>query len=292
MKYSTSLRSRLFDICNVLFLASLALTMLLPLISVFAKSFSSSNSIAKGEVFFWPVEFTLINYEYVFHDASIWRAFLVSLVITVGGTFINLLATTSLAYPLSRPEYKGKKIILFMVLFTMIFSAPLIPSYLVVKNFGMVDTLWALIIPSMISAFNFFVMRSFFLNIPSTLIDAARIDGLGELGILFRIVLPLSKPVLATIGIFYGVSHWNSYQTALYYLNDPKLYPLQVKLRQMIVNDEMSVESNSVYSTIALNSPEGIQMATVVIATLPILLLYPFLQKHFVKGTMIGSIKE
>ncbi|WP_456276477.1 carbohydrate ABC transporter permease [Bacillus sp. AK128] len=292
MKKNVSLSSRIFDLFNILFLALLGLSMLLPLISVMAKSFSSSEAISKGEVFFWPVEFTLINYEYVFHDASIWRAFFISVLITVGGTLINLLATTSLAYPLSRPEYKGKKVILFLVLFTMIFSAPLIPSYLVVKSFGMVDTLWALVIPSMISAFNFFVMRSFFQNIPSTLIDAARIDGLGELGILFRIVLPLSKPVLATIGIFYGVSHWNNYQSALYFLNDPKLYPLQVKLRQMIVNDEMAVEANSVFSSMALNSPEGIQMATVVVATLPILLLYPFLQKHFVKGSMIGSIKE
>ncbi|WP_246941794.1 carbohydrate ABC transporter permease [Bacillus pinisoli] len=292
MKKNVSLSSKIFDLFNILFLALLSLSMLLPLISVIAKSFSSSEAISKGEVYFWPIEFTLINYEYVFHDASIWRAFFISVLITVGGTLINLLATTSLAYPLSRPEYKGKKIILFLVLFTMIFSAPLIPSYLVVKSFGMVDTLWALVIPSMISAFNFFVMRSFFQNIPSTLIDAARIDGLGELGILFRIVLPLSKPVLATIGIFYGVSHWNNYQSALYFLNDPKLYPLQVKLRQMIVNDEMAVEANSVFSSMALNSPEGIQMATVVVATLPILLLYPFLQKHFVKGSMIGSIKE
>jgi putative aldouronate transport system permease protein len=292
MKKNESLGSRLFDVCNVLFLAFLSLSMLLPLISVLAKSFSSSDAIASGEVFLWPVEFTWSNFGYVFQDESIWRAFLISIVITGGGTLINLLATTSLAYPLSRPEYQGKKIILFMVLLTMIFTAPLIPTYLVVKNLGMIDSLSALVVPSMISAFNFFVMRSFFLNIPSTLIDAARMDGLGELGILFRIVLPLSKPVLATVGIFYGVSHWNNYQSALYYINDPKLYPLQVKLRQMIVNDELSVEANSVYSSMALNSPEGIQMATVVVATLPILLLYPFLQKHFVKGTMIGSIKE
>ncbi|APH03939.1 carbohydrate ABC transporter permease [Bacillus weihaiensis] len=292
MKKNDSIFSKLFDLFNIIFLGLLSLSMILPLISVIAKSFSSSEAISKGEVFFWPIEFTTMNYEYVFQDASIWRAFFISILITVGGTFINLLATTSLAYPLSRPEYKGKKVILFLVLFTMIFSAPLIPSYLVVKNLGMVDTLWALVIPSMISAFNFFVMRSFFQNIPSTLIDAARIDGLGELGILFRVVLPLSKPVLATIGLFYGVSHWNNYQSALYFINDPKLYPLQVKLRQMIVNDEMAVEANTVFSSMALNSPEGIQMATVVVAIIPILLLYPFLQKYFVKGSLIGSIKE
>src|SRR5690606_20038281 len=160
MKKNVSLGSKIFDICNVLFLALISLTMLLPLVSVIAKSFSSSNAITKGEVFFWPVEFTLMNFQYVFHDASIWRAFFISVLITVGGTLINLLATTSLAYALSRPEYQGKKVILLLVLFTMIFSAPLIPSYLVVKNLGMVNTLWALVIPGMISAFNFFVMRS------------------------------------------------------------------------------------------------------------------------------------
>jgi len=144
----------------------------------------------------------------------------------------------------------------------------------------------------LISAFNFFVMRSFFADLPGALIDSARIDGCSEGGILMKIVLPLSKPVIATMAIFYGVSHWNSYQTALYYLNDRALYPLQLKLRQMIVNQELSNAANSSFSEMIVQSPEGIQMATVIVATVPILMIYPFLQRHFTKGMMIGSLKE
>jgi len=291
MKHNQSLSMKVFTSFNILFITLLSLSMLLPFLHIVAKSFSSAAAISNGDVLFWPVEFTLNNFQYVMQDNSIWRAFGISVLVTVGGTFLNLIATASLAYPTSRPEFKGKKLVLLMVLFTMIFSVPLIPSFLVIKNLGMIDTLWALVIPGLISAFNFFIMRSFFMNIPSTLIDAARIDGLGEVGILFKIILPLSKPALATLGIFYGVGHWNSYQSAIYFINDPTLYPLQVKLRQMIISDEM-VDSEAVITSMALSSPEGIQMATIIFATVPILLIYPFLQKYFVKGSMLGSIKE
>ena len=291
MKHKQSLGGKIFTSFNVVFITLLSLSMLLPFLHIIAKSLSSAEALTNGKVFFWPVEFTINNFEYVMQDASIWRAFGISVLITVGGTLLNLIATASLAYPTSRPEFKGKKFVLLMVLFTMIFSVPLIPSFLVIKSLGMIDTLWALVIPGLISAFNFFIMRSFFMNIPSTLIDAARVDGLGELGILFKIILPLSKPALATLGIFYGVGHWNSYQSAIYFINDPRLYPLQVKLRQMIVSNEM-VDTEANLTSMALSSPEGIQMATIIFATLPILLVYPFLQKYFVKGSMLGSVKE
>ncbi|WP_077620846.1 carbohydrate ABC transporter permease [Bacillus sinesaloumensis] len=291
MKQQRSLGGSIFTSFNILFITLLSLSMLLPFLHIIAKSFSSVEAITNGKVLFWPVEFTLNNFQYVMQDNSIWRAFGISVLITVGGTLLNLIATATLAYPTSRPEFKGKKLILLMVLFTMIFSVPLIPSFLVIKNLQMIDTLWALVIPGLISAFNFFIMRSFFMNIPSTLIDAARVDGLGELGILFKIILPLSKPALATLGIFYGVGHWNSYQTAIYFINDPTLYPLQVKLRNMIISDEM-VDTEATLTSMALSSPEGIQMATIIFATLPILLVYPFLQKYFVKGSMLGSVKE
>lgn len=291
MKHKQSLGGKIFTSFNVVFITLLSLSMLLPFLHIVAKSLSSAESLTNGKVFFWPVEFTINNFEYVMQDAAIWRAFGISVLITVGGTLLNLIATASLAYPTSRPEFKGKKFVLIMVLFTMIFSVPLIPSFLVIKSLGMIDTLWALVIPGLISAFNFFIMRSFFMNIPSTLIDAARVDGLGELGILFKIILPLSKPALATLGIFYGVGHWNSYQSAIYFINDPRLYPLQVKLRQMIVSNEM-VDTEANLTSMAMSSPEGIQMATIIFATLPILLVYPFLQKYFVKGSMLGSVKE
>lgn len=228
----------------------------------------------------------------MFQDFSIWRAFAVTALVTIAGTMINLFMTSLLAYPLSRSEYEGRKILLLMVLFTMIFSAPIISTYLTVRFLGLTNTLWALLIPNAISAFNFFVMRSFFVQIPKALIDSARIDGANEWGILWRIVLPLSKAALTTMAIFYGVYHWNSYQNALYFLNDPRLYPLQVKLREMIQTGEISTESIEVYGEVAANSPEGIQMATVFVATVPILLIYPLLQRHFVKGVMIGSLKE
>ncbi len=176
--------------------------MLLPFIHVAAQSFSSSSAIDQGRVGFWPVEFTFNNYEYVFQDASIWRSFGVTIFITVVGTLINLIATASLAYPLSRREFVFRRLLLLMVLFTMIFSAPLIPTFLVVQSLGLLNTVWALILPTAISAFNLFVMRSFFMQIPQELIEASRIDGLGELRILFQVVLPLSKPAMATLGIF------------------------------------------------------------------------------------------
>lgn len=292
MEVRNSLSRNIFNVCNVTFLTVLSLSMLLPFLHVIAKSFSTSNSIIKGDVIFWPVEFTLKNYQYVFSDVSIWKAFGISVFITTVGTLINLIATATFAYPLSRPEYLGRKYLLMMVLFTMIFSAPLIPTYLVIKSLHLVDTIWVMIIPGLISAFNFFVMRSFFADLPAALIDSARIDGCSEGGILMKIVLPLSKPAIATMAIFYGVSHWNSYQTALYYLNDRTLYPLQLKLRQMIVNQELSNAANSSFSDMIVQSPEGIQMATVIIATVPILIIYPLLQRHFTKGMMLGSLKE
>lgn len=286
------MKRQTFQVFNYTFLGLLALSMLLPFLHILAKSFSSAPAIARGEVIFWPKEFTLINYQYVFQDFSIWRAFAVTALVTIAGTMINLFMTSLLAYPLSRSEYEGRKILLLMVLFTMIFSAPIISTYLTVRFLGLTNTLWALLIPNAISAFNFFVMRSFFVQIPKALIDSARIDGANEWGILWRIVLPLSKAALTTMAIFYGVYHWNSYQNALYFLNDPRLYPLQVKLREMIQTGEISTESIEVYGEVAANSPEGIQMATVFVATVPILLIYPLLQRHFVKGVMIGSLKE
>lgn len=284
---------RVFLFINMFLLITISLISLLPLMHVFAQSFSSSTAIDAGDVAFLPVELTLENFMFVFRDSSILRAYGVTIFLTVFGTLFNLLATASLAYPLSRKEFLGRKYILLMVLFTMIFSAPLIPTFLVVQGLGLLDTIWALIFPSAISAFNLFVMRSFFISIPDDLIDAARIDGLGEIRILFQVVLPLSKPALATLGIFYAVAHWNSYFQALMFIENQKLYPLQIKLRQMIVEDTFTNDpSADFYQSMLQTSPEGIKMATIVVATVPILLIYPFLQRHFVKGFMLGSLKD
>lgn len=284
---------QVFNVFNVLFLSLLSLGMLLPFLNVLAQSFSSSEAIIGGKVLFLPVNFTTINYEYVFSDASIWRAFGITVFITVVGTLINLIATSSLAYPVSRSEYAGRKVIVILVLITMVFSAPLIPNFLLMKNLHLTNTLWALLLPGAISSFNFFVMRSFFMQIPSELIDSGRMDGCSELRMIWSIVLPLSKPVMASLGIFYAVGHWNTYQSAVYYLNKPALWPLQVKLRQLIDTDNIAIDpASSQFSGLAHMDPEGIKMATIILATLPIILIYPFLQRHFVKGMMVGSVKS
>ncbi|WP_426447365.1 carbohydrate ABC transporter permease [Paenibacillus sp. S-38] len=282
-----------FNAVNLTFLTLLALAMFLPFLNVLAQSFSSSEAIVSGKVLFLPVDFTWINYQYVFSDAAIWRSFGITVYITVVGTLINLIATASLAYPVSRPEYMGRGAIVIMVLITMVFSAPLIPNFILMKSLGLTNSLWALLLPGAISAFNFFVMRSFFMQIPGEIIDSGRIDGCSELRMIWSIVLPLSKPVMASLGIFYAVNHWNTYMHALYYVNKPALWPLQVKLRQLIMSDEINIDpSASQFSSLAHMDPEGIKMATIIIATIPIVLIYPFLQRHFVKGMMIGSVKS
>ncbi|MGI2292741.1 carbohydrate ABC transporter permease [Paenibacillus sp. GXUN7292] len=281
---------RVFSVFNYFFLTILGLSMLLPILHVLAQSLSSNEAISGGRVFFWPVEMTFTNYKAVMGETLMWRSFGISVYITAVGTLINLAMTASLAYPLSRAEYIYRKPVLLMVLITLIFSAPLIPNYLLIKELGMLDTLWSLMIPGAISAFNLFVMRSFFMGLPTELIDASRIDGCGEMRILWSIILPLSKPVMATLGIFYAVAHWNSYASALYYINDRLQYPLQVRLREFIITDSSSISAPA--EDLLVSSPEGIKMAVVMVATIPIMLIYPFLQKHFMKGMLIGSVKS
>ncbi|MFS0726215.1 carbohydrate ABC transporter permease [Paenibacillus sp. 1P07SE] len=286
-----SLSRKLFLIFNYTFLTVLSLTMFLPFLNVIAQSLSSAGAIDRGEVMFWPVEITTQYYKYVFEDVSIWRAFGISVYITVLGTFINLAATATLAYPLSRQEYVGRRLVLMVILLTMIFSAPLIPQFILMREIGLVNTLWALMIPTAISAFNLFVLRSFFAQLPTELIDSSRIDGCSELRTLWSIVLPLSKPALATVGIFYSVTNWNKYMDALYYINDRAKYPLQVKLRELLITDDLSDTGNLAFE-VTSQSVQGVQMAVILVATIPIIMIYPFLQRFFIKGMLIGSIKS
>jgi putative aldouronate transport system permease protein len=267
----------------------LGLTMLFPFMHVFAGSFSSGQAISQGRVTVFPVDFTTANYHAVLSNLSIWRSFGVTVFVTAAGTFVNLLLTSLMAYGLSKKELKGRSLILVMVLFTMIFQAPMIPSFLLVKSLGMLNTLWSLIIPSAISAFNLIIMISFFQNIPQALLDSAKIDGCGEYLTLWKIVLPLSMASISTIGLFYAVGHWNGYFQAVMYITDTKLFPLQLKLRQLIVENQAEQMMQS--ASLTLQSLEGIKMATIIIASAPILFVYPFIQKHFIKGSMLGSIK-
>jgi multiple sugar transport system permease protein/putative aldouronate transport system permease protein len=285
----TSPAQKMFQAFNYTFLTVLAVSMLLPFLHILAGSFSSGNAILQGKVTIFPAEFTWVNYKVVLNDITIWKSFGVTVFITIVGTALNLFFTTLMAYGLSKKDLKGRSLIVLFVLFTMIFQAPMIPSYLVVKNLFMLDTLWALMIPGLISAFNLFIMISFFQGIPDNLTDAAKIDGCGEYRTLWKVVLPLSLPSLTTIGLFYAVGHWNSYAGALMYIRNTDLYPLQLRLRKLIV--ESDAEGMLQAANVTLQSIEGIKMATIIVATIPILIIYPLIQKHFVKGAMLGSIK-
>lgn len=283
-------KPRPISVLNPIGLILISLIMVLPILNIIAQSFSGPVALSAGKVVLWPVQFTVDNYVTVLKQIAIWRAFSVSVIITVFGTLISLIMTASLAYPLSRNEYRERRYILLLVLITMIFHAPLIPNYLLVRNLGLLDSLWALMLPGAISAFNLFVMRSFFLSIPGELIESARIDGAGEIRTIWSIILPLSKPAMATMSIIYSVALWNNYSNALYFINNRSLFPLQVKLREFVVTDSSDLANTA--GDIANLSPEGLKMAVIVIATIPIMLVYPFLQKHFIKGMLIGSIKS
>lgn len=282
---------KIFNAFNIAFLGIIGLSMVLPLIHIVAQSLSDAVAINAGKVSFWPIGFTLSSYKLILQDPSIWAGFRNSVIITVFGTLINLMMTAMLAYPLSRPEYLYRKFVLILVLFTLVFSAPLIPNYLLVKQLGLLDTLWALMLPMAISAFNLFIMRSFFMNLPNELIDSAKIDGCGEFRTFWKIVLPLSKPAMATMGIIYAVAHWNRYADAVFYISDRRWIPLQVRLREIVFTDQLG-QSDVTSELLLMVSPEGIKMAVIVVATLPIMMVYPFLQKHFIQGMLVGSIKS
>ncbi len=243
----------------------------------------------ENDIILWPKEWVTDAYQFILGNSRFIRSIWITILITVVGTLMNLLFTVTMAYGLSRPFY-GQKTILFMVLFTFLFSAGIIPTYLIVKETGLLDSIWALIIPVLISPWNLIVIRQFFRNIPEELNEAAIMDGANPFTIFGRIILPLSKPALATFGLFYAVAHWNSYFTGLLYISNPALWPIQVLLRQIVVvNDNTALIEQ--HALVQQPPAETIQMAAILLATVPILIVYPFLQKHFAKGVMLGSVK-
>jgi putative aldouronate transport system permease protein len=284
---------KIADSINVFLLFVISLMMLFPFVYVFAVSFSSLEDVLTNQLLLWPKKWVTSAYEYIFASKNFVRSLYVSVYVTVIGTLVNLLFTATMAYGLTRNIY-GRKLILMSVLFTLIFSAGIIPTYLVVKATGLLNSIWSLIIPAAISPFNLIVMRQFFQNIPEEITEAAYIDGAGELQIFWRIVVPLSKPALAAFSLFYAVAHWNSYFSAILYLNDPAKWPIQVVLRQIVIASEgrAALGAEALVSMENPPPPLTIQMAAIMVATVPILILYPFLQKHFAKGVMLGSVKE
>ncbi|MHA7964108.1 carbohydrate ABC transporter permease [Paenibacillus sp. CAU 1782] len=285
-----SFGGRLFSIVNFSLLTIIALITILPFLHVVAGSFTTSAEMAVKKFILIPTIWSFDAYKFIFSTDTIFRAMGVSAGTTIAGTLFSMLMSCLMAYGLSRRDLDGRRVIMFLVVFTMLFSGGLIPTFLVVKELGLIDSYAALIIPSAISAFNLIILKNFFQNIPEGLEESAKIDGCNDFGILFRIVLPLSMPAIATISLFYAVTYWNTYLSAILYLNDNAKWPIQVLLRQIVVLAS-GLDYSSDLDTAVPPPDQTIKMAVIVVATMPILLVYPFLQKHFAKGALIGSIK-
>lgn len=279
---------------NYLVLTLLAIIILYPLIYVLSASFSSAQAVNSGRVWLWPVEPTLAGYEAILKNRAVLLGFYNSLFYTVVGTMINVVMTILAAYPLSRPDLPGRRVIAFIFFFTLLFSGGLIPTYLVVRDLGMLSTRWALILPTALSIWNMLIARTFFENnIPKELREAAQLDGCDDFNFLWRVVLPLSGPILAVLALFYGVGHWNSYFSALIYLYDKDLWPLQLVLRDILVQNQVDPNMASDIQGMAAKAQlrELLKYSLIVVATVPLLIIYPFVQRHFVKGVMLGSVK-
>lgn len=267
---------------------------LYPLIFVVSASISDPLSVSRGEMWLFPKKLSYIGYELVFANKEIWTGYANTLLYTFVGTAINLIMTILAAYPLSRSDFAGRNVITGFMVFTMFFSGGLIPTYLLVKNLHMINTMWALIIPGAVSVWNIIIMRTFFqTSIPNEIQESASIDGCSTMQTLWKIVLPLSMPIIAVMVLFYSVGHWNSYFNALIYLNDRDKYPLQLFLREILIKSQVDQMAGSMDLSVQkhLMEAEAIKYAIVIVANLPVLVLYPFLQKYFVKGVMIGAIK-
>ncbi len=283
---------KVFDVFNYVMLGLLGILTVLPFLYIIGNSFATEAEITERSFFLIPKVFSFSAYEYIFSSSTVFRSIGVSVFITVAGTLVNLFFTLTMAYPLSRSDFWGRNVLMNMVIFSMLFGGGMIPTYLVIRGLGLLDSYWALMLPGAISAFNLIVVKNFFQQMPPGLEEAARIDGCSDLGVLWRIVLPLSKPVIATFALFYAVGHWNNFFSALLYISDSDKWPLQVMLRQIVLLSQASVGDMANMDPNFVQPPEqSIKMAVIVVGTIPILLVYPFLQKHFAKGVMLGSIK-
>lgn len=290
-KFNSIERFRLGDALIMLIIGLLCLTCILPFIHIASKSVSSNVAVLSKSVFLWPKGFNLDAYTSIFRDGQLTHAMLYSIEVTVIFTLIGMILTTCAAYPLSRKRLVGRNTLGLVFLFTLYFSAGLIPEYLLFKSLNLLNTMWVLILPLAFSPYNMLIMKSFLQStIPDSLEEAAFLDGASHFQILGRIVLPLSKPIIATLSLFYAVGRWNAYADAKYFITRKALQPIQYILSNMILSSGSDAISMS-ESAAVVSTPEVLQAATVMFATLPILLIYPFVQKHFVRGVMIGAVK-
>ncbi len=285
---------KVFYTISGIFLALLLLLVAYPLIYVLSASFSSGNAVSAGRVVLWPVDFSLEGYKAVFNKSDIWPAYLNTILYTVVGTFINVAMVMIAAYPLSRSDLKGRNVVMVLFTFTMFFGGGMIPFYILLTQLHMIDTFWVMVVPGALSVYNMIIARTFIQSsIPGELFEAASIDGCSDTRYFFEILLPLSKAIIAVLALFSAVGHWNSYFNAMMYLNTRSKMPLQIVLREILIMNQID------YSTVGDpelilkmgNLGDVLKYALIVVSTVPILCVYPFVQKYFVKGVMIGSIK-
>lgn len=284
-------KTNLVDILIILFITAVSITCLVPFLYMIALSLSSNNAIISQKVSLWPVEFTLETYKTILSDVDMLYTLGYTIVLTILFTACCMFLTICAAYPLTKKRLMGRNFLLTAMVFTMYFSGGLIPSYILVKNLDMMNTVSSLILPGALSVFNMIILKTFFSSLPESLEEAAAIDGCNEWGILFKVVLPLSMPSIATLSLFYAVDRWNGFQDALFYITDKNLYPMQLKLYQIITANQQLDTQQGEGSTGAFIVPESLKAASVMFATVPILLVYPKLQKYFVDGVMTGAIK-
>lgn len=294
MKIKYGRQDRIFYVISGILLTALLLLVAYPLIYVLSSSFSSGNAVSSGKVVLLPVSPTLDGYKAVFRNHDIPRAYLNTVIYTVAGTALNIFMVITCGFVMSRKELKGRKTFMFLFTFTMYFGGGMIPAYLLIRDLSLLNSPWVMIIPGALSVYNMIVARTFIQsNIPEELFEASSIDGCSYLKFFARIVVPLSKAVIAVIALFSSVGHWNAYFDALIYLNDRTLYPLQLILREILVLNQIDAAMilDPQYQEALVNMADTLKYALIVVATVPILCVYPFIQKYFVKGVMIGSIK-
>lgn len=290
--FKESTGDKIFQSFVYVTLAIILIIVIYPLIFVISASISNPEYLLQGKITLLPKGINFDSYAKVFENSDIWRGYKNTIIYVVLGTAINLVMTTLGAYPLSRKDFYGRNVVTALLVFTMFFSGGMIPTYLLIKNLSMLNTVWAMVLPGAVSVYNLIIMRTFFQGIPYEIQESAVVDGASDFQILIRIILPLSKPILAVMTLFYAVTHWNAFFDALIYLSDRNKYPLQLILREILIQSDIS-GMEAVDDSVIENamSVEGIKYAIIIVANIPILLLYPFLQKYFVKGVMIGSIK-
>lgn len=289
---------RFVDALKYLFLILFALTTLLPFLNLVAKGFSGESAVISGRVLFWPLDPTLKTYSYVLRGNTFFNAFKVSLLITLVGSVSAVVVTAMTAYPLSRSNFRGRKGFLYLWVFIMLFNGGMVPNYMLYRVLGLMDTMWCLMLPGLVSVYNMLLIKNYFETLPDSLEEAARIDGASNMRVLFQIVLPISLPMLATITLFYAVSYWNDYFTARMYISSIDKRPLQLYLYDLINNALQIMNQGADGNTGALSAddvmnltPESVRAAAITLSTLPILLVYPQLQKYFVSGIVVGSVK-